>query len=67
MWKILDGKKTWLGILLAAWPGIIEAISKAVAVNGADLDTAKLITWLGSSGVLLIVGVAHKLIKTWER
>jgi hypothetical protein len=59
MWKFLDGKKTWIGIIVAHAPIVVHEIALAMADGG--VDTAGFVKIAGY--VLMAVGLIHKLVK----
>lgn len=59
MLKFLDGKKTWIGIVLAHMPLIVDEVAKGLAEGG--LSPSHFVKIAGYA--LMVLGVAHKLMK----
>ncbi len=55
----LDGKKTWLGLILAAAPQLVDLV--ATVLQNGEVDPSKFVAIAGT--VLVIVGAGHKLYK----
>ena len=71
VWKFLDGKKTWIGVVVSFlaiviqllppdMAGIGEAIKKIIEVIIANTGADPLLT---TAEVLMVVGVGHKMVK----
>ncbi len=58
-WNWLDGKKTVIGVVLVAAPGVIVKASAVAAASG--VDPAKVAQYAGIA--VAVVGVAHKIYK----
>ena len=59
MFKILDGKKTLIGVIIGELPNVIESITKIINASGADATD-----WVRVSGAVLeAIGLIHKFLK----
>jgi hypothetical protein len=58
-WSFLDGKKTWIGAIVASAPQLIEVVSKIITDGGGNATTFAKVAGL----VVFILGAAHKLQK----
>lgn len=57
--SMLNGKKTWLGLVIAFLPSLVTDVVAVIAAPGDTLEKA-----VGIAGkVLVVVGAAHKLVK----
>ena len=59
IWRALDGKKTWLGLLAAFLPQAVDLVAKVIVAGGGSADQ---FVRIGGSA-MVIVGAAHKLLK----
>jgi len=59
LWAMLDGRKTWLGLIATFLPQFVELIAKVIEAGGASPST-----FVRIAGVLtVILGALHKLAK----
>jgi hypothetical protein len=58
-WNFLEGKKTWIGAIVASAPQLVELVSKIITDGGGDATTFAKVAGL----FVFILGAAHKLQK----
>jgi len=59
LWDALDGKKTWLGLIVTFSPEFIRLIAEVITAGGGSPD---MFVRIGGTFVV-VVGALHKLVK----
>jgi hypothetical protein len=59
LWDMLDGRKTWLGLITYFLPQFVDLIARVIEAGGGSPTTFMRIAGL----VGVIVGALHKLVK----